>query len=243
MPGRNPDQDGLDERISKAVNGVMRKARGNPTNAIKLLLDENHDLREERRTLRGEVAELKKSVPEGAVVAQGEQAGILNLLSGLKIDSVEKLQALLDKPKDLQGEIDRLNLDLIATDVAEISGLPVRVVKNLVKAEDLIPSVEERTETVDGKEEKRRVALFTSREKDAKPVLVLDHIKGTEYEKLVESQGSTTTTRGVQVPRQPHTTTGKIGATGGGSKLVDDLLKKNAERAAAPNPLKPQTAN
>lgn len=243
------EKDGINkDDLEDAVRGVLRKARGRPNSAIKQLLAENHDLREDRRTLRAEIKDLTAKVPaKDAVVATEEQSKILAYLKENKVENLEGVQKVFGKVDELQGQLKEHDLAAVRAEAAQLLGFPSATLNDMVKARDLILTVEEETVTENGSKVTKRVPMVSTGKQGEKARPLSDYIEAdaAEYKALIGSetdQGTTTTTPTTKrVPGQSSTK--KAGDKNGGSgSIVDELLKANKDRAEAPNALRPAKA-
>jgi hypothetical protein len=124
------------------LQGLLARHQGDAMAVIATLLSENHSLRDERRTLRGQLP------AEGATVLTSEQAAAYQAYQ--QLGALADVQTALKERDTTAGDLKTLKRDLELRDVAAVSGYNLDVLRTLAgDAAFLI-----KDETKDGKSAK-----------------------------------------------------------------------------------------
>lgn len=207
------------------LQGLLARHNNDAMAVVATLLTENHSLRDERRSLRGQLP------AQGAVVLTPEQATAWSAYSAL--GAVDALQTALTERTTLQTQLSGMQRDQQIGDVAQVAGYKASVLKQLPGADKL--TFEVRESTVDGKPIK---AVFV---KDGTTETPLDAYAKTHWADFLPALQATPATppppTGQPWPRQDA---GNNPAPG---SALDTYAKRLQEqRDGAPNPLAPSTA-
>jgi hypothetical protein len=218
--GGNPPADDRQN-----LQGLLQRHNNDAMAVVATLLSENHSLRDERRTLRGQLP------AQGAVVLSPEQAQQWTAYQGL--GALDALQQQLQQAQTAQSELSGLRRESLLGRVQEASGYKASVLGKLPGADKL--DFEVRETTVDGKAVKSVVVKDGGKE-----TALADYVKANwaDFEPaLVAGQQQQQQPSGTAFVRQSGSGT----ATGG--DVASEFLKQaQAARDAAPNPLAPKQA-
>lgn len=212
--GENPERQNLQGLLARHNNDAMA--------VVATLLSENHSLRDERRSLRGQLP------GQGAVVLTPEQATQWQAYQ--QLGAVESLQTSLTERETFSGQLATLQREKLLGDVESVSGYRASVLSKLPGADKL--GFEIRESTVDGKAVKSVVVKDGDKETP-----LADYAKSTWADFLPALQSS-------QV-QQPAGTTFVHQSAGGAppASPLDAYAKRFQEqRDSAPNPLAPVAA-
>jgi hypothetical protein len=200
------------------LQGLLQRHQGDAMAVIATLLSENHSLRDERRTLRGQLPS------QNAVVLSAEQAQQWQAYQ--QLGAIDAIQTRLQERETFHGELTGLRRGTLIRDAAEAAGYKASVLDKLPGAADLTFEVRE-TEK-DGRREK---AAFV-KDKDGKETPIADYAKSNWADFLPALQTS----------QQPAGTTfvqQHAGGTPPASTLDAHMKRFQEQRDAAPNPLAP----
>lgn len=208
------------------VQGLLQRHQGDAMAVIATLLAENHGLRDERRTLRGQVP------AQGATVLTGEQAQAW--ASYQELGALDALKQQLAAAQGASQELQTLKHQALLGQVQEASGYKAAVLAKLPGADKL--TFEVRESQVDGKAVK---AVFV-KDEAGKEAALADYAKAQWADFLPALQAA-------QQP--PPAGTGFVPQSAGAGappSTLDAFAKRlQGQRDAAPNPLAPKapTAN
>lgn len=148
MPKKEEKDDGTD-RIIDAMNSLLDKKGGDSEGVIKLLLTENFKLRDDKRSLKSEISELRGKTPgEDAIILVGDDVDAWNSFKDL--GEFKDVKNKLDKVEELQGELDKRDRSALIGGAAEVVGYNPRVLTELVEAKGL--TVEMKDVEVEGED-------------------------------------------------------------------------------------------
>jgi hypothetical protein len=150
-----------ESELLRQLEGLVAKNNGDPMAVIKLLFEDNYQVRLVNRKLREKNDELvKAAVPDGALVLTGDQAKQYQALQQLAIPLTE-IPATLDAGQTALGKLGRYERLEVARKAAELVGYRPEAAEILVERAERdglrleIATVEQ---TVDGKKMTRDVA-------------------------------------------------------------------------------------
>jgi hypothetical protein len=126
-PPADPAGGGAGDRQN--VTGLLQRHNNDAMAVIATLLSENHNLRDERRTLRGQLP------AQGTVVLSGEQATAWQAYQ--QLGAVEALSAQLQGAQTAQAELASLRRESLLGRVQEVSGYKASVLGKLPGADKL----------------------------------------------------------------------------------------------------------
>jgi hypothetical protein len=140
------------------MQSLLDKKGGDSGEVIKMLLTENFKLRDDKRTLKGQLVELEKKTPgEGTVILTGDDATEWNSFKELG-KKVEEVKTGLAKSEELQGELNKRDRSALIANAAKEAGYNSSVLTELVEARGLtveMKDIEVKAEDGTKKTEKR----------------------------------------------------------------------------------------
>ena len=212
-PGSTPANDRQD------LQGLLARHNNDAMQVVATLLAENHQLRDERRQLRGQVP------AQGAVVLAGDD--VQRWQQYQQLGAIDALQQQLQGAQTTQAELAALRRQAVLSDVQTASGYKASVLAKLPGASDL--TFEVRDVTADGKTSK---AAFV-KDKDGKEHPIADYAKSNWADFLPSLTTTTQQPAGTSfVPQNP----------GGGAPadvLSQHMQRFQQQRDQATNPLAP----
>lgn len=118
---------------AQAFQNALAKKSGDALQLASQLFDENFSLRGEKRTLKTEVAELRKSVPaDGSIVLSPDKAKEYEAYKAL--GKPDDLKTRIDAHETLESEVKGLKKKEVIREVAEIHGFKPTVLEDRDKA-------------------------------------------------------------------------------------------------------------
>ena len=215
----NPATPPADDRQN--LQGLLQRHNNDAMAVIATLLSENHGLRDERRTLRGQIP------AQGAVVLTAEQATAWQ--SYQQLGALDALQQQLQGAQTAQTELASLKRSALIRDAAEVAGYKASVLGKLPGADKLDFQIREVEQ--DGKK--------------AKSVVVKDGDKETPLDAYAKTNWSDflPALQAAQQSGQQGTTFVRQDAGGAAPASALDAYAKRfqEQRDGQPNPLAPKT--
>ena len=154
----------VEARLQQAMDRLLARKDGDTSAVIKMLLSENHDLRDTNRTLR------EKQVPEGGVILAQSDAALWEKYKAL--GSPDDLQTAKTERDASKGELKKRDREQHLRDVAEVAGYKAKPLQRLATKDSGDP-LEFEIETVEG---------------EGKRVIVIDGDKRTPISEYAERE-------------------------------------------------------
>lgn len=221
--GNNPGGTQGDDRQN--LQGLLQRHNNDAMAVVATLLSENHSLRDERRSLRGQLP------AQGAVVLTAEQATQWQAYQ--QLGGVETLQTALTERGTLQTQVAGFQREKQLGEVAGVAGYKASVLGQLPGADKLEFSIGEVEK--DGKKNK----VVTVKDGD-KQTPIADYAQSHWADFLPALQATTHQQQqpsGTGWPRQDAGT-----SPAPGSALDAYAKKLQEQRDSVPNPLAPAAA-
>ena len=141
------EEDKGTDRIIDAMNSLLDKKGGDSDEVIKMLLKENYSLRDDKRTLKSEITEIRTKVPgENHIVLTPEDATLFN--SWKELGDPKEIKEKLQKGETLQGEIEKRDRSALIAKAAKVAGYNPNVLTDLAESKGFV--VEFKEVEVDG---------------------------------------------------------------------------------------------
>lgn len=216
MPDNDKDNKDVDDRISAAVQSLIKKHSG-ADEALTLVIKENYDYRERHRQDQEKISSLSKKIPtEGSVVLTGDDAKTYQKMLGE--DTIADLKRRLDAGAQAIDETARYKRKDEVRTVAAVMGWNDNVLNRLV-TNDMTFEVSEK----DGE----KSAVITVDDK----VLPLEQYANDNWVDFLPALGSDgkqdTNSAATSQPALPHQFKTATKRPGQGKVLeVDDVIKR-----------------
>lgn len=214
--GTSGGGDDLAERLARAFEGVTRR-EGSAEAAGQALLRENHDYREQIRTLRSRVP------ADGAVVLTGDDAAAWTAYR--ELGDVPTIQTALTERQTLAERVAATERRETVRSAAGVANYNEAALERLVNQDNL-------TLAVDGEGDARTAVVVT----DSARTPLADYVQQHAPEMLP----ALTAGRGRQ--GTPHPGQQSSGGKAPAGSAVDEFIERRKERAAKGNPFKKKTA-
>lgn len=239
-----------DTKDLAAIAAGLAARHGDATKALEKLVDENHDMREKNRALKAELKAAQETaasakVPDGAVV-----------LTKADAEAWAAYQAL-GAPRDVAAAVterDTLKQTIADRDAraarqqaarAGAAALGWNADALATFADDRALRLEMREVEVDGV--KKSVPHVLSGEGDAVTAEPLDVVAARDFAVYLPALTATPTPPAPNAPPVPRPAPTYPAQRGNGApatgNAIDELIARNAERARAPNALRPAPAS
>lgn len=229
-------------QVEAAIQRLQDRNNTDPSGVATLLFRENHELREERRTLRDEVQDLRKNAPkDGGLVLSKEEAEAWKQYTELgKPDEVKKG---LEERESLKADVaQRERRDGIRSAASLVNFKP-NVLIDLVENKGLHLETRDVDMEVEGKTETVKVPFVRRVGDDGKPtgdaVKLTDYVQKElpDYMPALQQSGQPQGAGGTVLPKQ----SGGGQGTTTGDKVGDFVKSQQESSKKVADPLAPQT--